>query len=251
MSAFGMRILKLWSFAFLFCSTAVAMDINDPCYSLLQSHCLSDAKLADDIDLCAKELGEKVPATCEALHNKARQEYRANYVDDAAFLSRPDPKAIRHAEKLGLDPVTGLRRVDFGSVSFSFFAHFSDFRDALARAMGLSPSLLNGLLLGLMGYLILCWASWIALASQLNGRVIEMLIPGHNVVLILKGASLHEAWFFALCLPGINIPVYVMVLYRWARRFDKGIATALAAFFLPPYLWLMPVVALREPKSKS
>lgn len=251
MKARWIRSYHLFVFGFLASSPALALDVNDPCYNLLSSHCKNDPNLADDIEPCTKELGDKIAALCERLLVKARQDYRANYLDDTPFVSMVDPKTIRHAEKLGLDPKTGLKRADLGGVTNSLLGHFADFGEVLARMMGISTTTLKWLLLALVGYVLVCWGSWLALASQLSGKFLEMLIPGHNVVLILKGAGLHEAWFFALCIPGVNIPVYVFVLYRWARRFDKGVAFVLATLFVPPFLWLLPVAGAKVETAKS
>jgi len=60
------------------------------------------------------------------------------------------------------------------------------------------------------------------------------LVPGWNVVEMLRAAGLSPGWLALLLLPVANVFVGLQICGRLARRFGRGPEFALGLFFLPP-----------------
>ncbi len=75
------------------------------------------------------------------------------------------------------------------------------------------------------------------------------LVPGWNVVEMLRAADLSPRWLPLLLLPVANVFVGLQICGRLARRCGRGPEFALGLFFLPPVFFAL--IGLQPEPTRS
>ncbi|MEI7594582.1 MAG: DUF5684 domain-containing protein [Bacteroidota bacterium] len=88
---------------------------------------------------------------------------------------------------------------------------------------------------------VLLFSSWWQIYTKANKKGWAILLPIYNVLIMCSIAKKPWWWIFLLMIPGVNIVLYIIILYNISKNFSKNHFFT-AGMVLLPFVFI-PILA--------